>query len=141
MKEKFDFYDYFIFCVILIFSICIGLYFGLNLDQKFKHLWNIFKSKMKSNTINPNEIELNDLKESDGKTMEYLTANHSMGAFPIALSLLSTFFSSSSLLGFPAEVYQYGIQYWIIVFGVCLVPLAGGSLTINFYLYLPFTNQ
>jgi hypothetical protein len=139
MKEKFDFYDYFIFCVILIFSICIGLYFGLNLDQKFKNIWNNFKLKWSKNSIKPNEIELNDLNESEGKTMEYLTANHSMGAFPIALSLLSTFFSSSSLLGFPAEVYQYGIQYWIIVFGVCLVPLGGGLSTASFkFVYLIF---
>ena len=150
-KTKFDFYDYFIFFFILFISIAIGLFFGFNLNEKFKNiLKKFFKSSQK---VNPNsssaksdKLSSDDKKQLDhqgdgeksqdadkptadeeNQTMEYLTANKSMSAFPIALSILATFFSSSSLLGFPAEVYQYGIQYWIIVFGVCLVPLIGGN--------------
>lgn len=119
MKTKFDFYDYFIFVLVLLITVFIGLYFGLHLNVKFKKLWNKWFKK---------NISLHDesADEEANKTMEYLTANQSMASFPIALSLLSTFFSSSSLLGFPAEVYQYGIQYWIIVFGVSLAPVVGG---------------
>lgn len=136
MKTKFDFYDYFIFFVILVVSIGIGLFFGFNLNEKLKKIFKKLINKRKK--VKPQDYDLNviegskkedfgDNDEDENKTMEYLTANHSMSAFPIALSLLATFFSSSSLLGFPAEVYQYGIQYWIIVFGVCLVPLIGGE--------------
>jgi sodium-coupled monocarboxylate transporter 8/12 len=56
---------------------------------------------------------------------EYLIANKSMSALPIALSLLASFFSATSILGFPAEVYQYGIQYWIIVIGLSVPPIFG----------------
>ena len=114
------------------------------MNEKLKTLLQrLFKKSSQVVEPSKNEIDLVEQqygeKEVDGenegekgeeenvKTMEYLTANHSMSAFPIALSLLATFFSSSSLLGFPAEVYLYGIQYWIIVFGVCLVPLIGGN--------------
>lgn len=113
MKTKFDFYDYFIFFIILLISICIGLYFGLGLNEKLTLILDRFKLKFRKK-VTPVEIELEeqskelDENETGSKTLNYLTANHSMGAFPIALSLLATFFSSSSLLGFPAEVYQYG---------------------------------
>lgn len=168
MKTKFDVYDYLIFVFILVLSIGIGLFFGFNLNEKLKTLLQrLFKKSSQVVEPSKNEIDLVEQqygeKEVDGenegekgeeeenvKTMEYLTANHSMSAFPIALSLLATFFSSSSLLGFPAEVYLYGIQYWIIVFGVCLVPLIGGNnyillLRINFlhltlYLILVILN-
>lgn len=118
MKTKFDFFDYFIFILILVITIFIGLFFGLHLNEKLKFLWQKY---LKKNAIHSEQ-------NTGSKTMEYLTANKSMSAFPIALSLLSTFFSSSSLLGFPAEVYQYGIQYWMVIIGVSFAPLVGGKL-------------
>lgn len=147
MKTKFDVYDYLIFVFVLLISIGIGLYFGLNLNQKVNNFFKKLFSKRKvipqtsdHENVDMQQIQSEETQKSGGdsthdkqiepetnsKTSEYLTGNHSMSAFPIALSLLATFFSSSSLLGFPAEVYQYGIQYWMIVFGVCLVPLLGG---------------
>lgn len=117
IKTKFDFYDYFIFILILLITIFIGLFFGLHLNEKLKILWQRY---LKKNVVNSQQ-------NSGSKTMEYLTANKTMSAFPIALSLLSTFFSSSSLLGFPAEVYQFGIQYWIVIIGVSFAPLVGGK--------------
>ncbi|CAF0745577.1 unnamed protein product [Brachionus calyciflorus] len=130
MKTKFDFYDYFIFVVILLITIFIGLYFGLHLNEKLKKLWYRFFRKTKVQKV----------ENEENKTMEYLTANQSMGAFPIALSLLSTFFSSSSLLGFPAEVYQYGIQYWMIVIGVSFAPIVGAFGTGPFFANLKIVS-
>lgn len=101
MKTKFDFYDYFIFFVILLISIFIGLYFGLGLNEKLSLLFDKFKAKFRK--VKPADIELEeksselDENETGSKTLNYLTANHSMGAFPIALSLLATFFSSCNL--------------------------------------------
>lgn len=36
----------------------------------------------------------------------------------------------------PAEVYQYGIQYWIAVFGLMTAPLIGAFCTGPFFLKL-----
>ncbi|XP_022310587.1 sodium-coupled monocarboxylate transporter 1-like [Crassostrea virginica] len=56
---------------------------------------------------------------------EFLMADRSMRSLPVALSVLASFFSASTLLGTPAEIYEYGIQYWISVFGAILAPLTG----------------
>lgn len=59
---------------------------------------------------------------------EFLMADRSMRSLPVALSVLASFFSASTLLGTSAEVYVYGIQYWISVFGAILAPLTGAFL-------------
>jgi predicted PurR-regulated permease PerM len=120
MKEKFDLYDYLTFFFVLFVSIFIGLYFGLNINQKLKSLFN--KSISRKNKTNPAEDEL-EMKKSDttveddkpiesdktvedemtvesDKTMNFLTANSSMSALPVALSLLATFFSSCKKIKF-----------------------------------------
>ncbi|XP_064614404.1 sodium-coupled monocarboxylate transporter 1-like isoform X2 [Liolophura sinensis] len=59
---------------------------------------------------------------------DFLLAGRSMRFLPIAISVLASFFSASTLLGTPAEIYQYGTQYWISVFGAILAPLTGALL-------------
>ena len=48
-----------------------------------------------------------------------------MSALPVALSMLASFFSASTLLGVPVEVYYRGTQYWMSSFGAMAAPLAG----------------
>ena len=96
MKDKFDLYDYLMFFFILFVSIFIGLYFGLNLNEKIKGCFNNLKRRQNKTSPQQDNIELKDsseTKETD-KTMNFLTANSSMSALPVALSLLATFFSS-----------------------------------------------
>ncbi|XP_048746830.2 sodium-coupled monocarboxylate transporter 1-like isoform X1 [Ostrea edulis] len=45
-------------------------------------------------------------------TSEYLVGNRKMAVLPVAISLLVSFESSIMMLGTPAEIYRYGIQ-WI----------------------------
>jgi Na+/proline symporter len=46
-------------------------------------------------------------------TSEYLVGNRKMSILPVALSLMVSFESSIMMLGFPAEVYVYGIMFWL----------------------------
>jgi hypothetical protein len=96
MKDKFDLYDYLIFFLVLFVSIFIGLFFGLNLSAKLKSLINKLKSRKNKTIPVQDEIELksSDQKDEADETMKFLTANSTMGALPVALSLLATFFSS-----------------------------------------------
>ncbi|BFZ25471.1 hypothetical protein BsWGS_28510 [Bradybaena similaris] len=61
-------------------------------------------------------------------TSKFLMAGKDMGCLPLALSVLSSFFSASTLLGTPAEIYQFGTMYWICTFGAVLAPLTGALL-------------
>lgn len=46
-------------------------------------------------------------------TSEYLVGNRKMKIGPVALSLIVSFESSVLMLGFPAEMYGYGTQFWM----------------------------
>ena len=121
MNSKFSVYDYLVFVFILLVSVTIGFYHAICAKYgSFKNLFNLIfkKFKKKSGKV---EIELEDTNEDKNinneddqkntKMGEYLTANSSLGPIPVALSLLATFFSSTALLGFPAEVYQVMKNY------------------------------
>lgn len=48
-------------------------------------------------------------------TQEFIMANRRLGILPTALSMFVSFQSAILILGMPAEMYQYGIQYLIWV--------------------------
>lgn len=58
-------------------------------------------------------------------TGEYLMGNRHMKVVPVALSLMVTYESSITMLGFPAEVYVYGIMFWWALFGFLFANLIG----------------
>ncbi|XP_001660396.2 sodium-coupled monocarboxylate transporter 1 [Aedes aegypti] len=74
--------DYVIFFAMMGMSALIGLYYG-------------FFAKQKQNN-----------------TAEYLLGSKQMKVFPVAMSLTATHVSAVTMLGVPAEMYRYGIQYW-----------------------------
>ena len=62
----------------------------------------------------------------------YLLADRSMGVGPVALSLLSSLFSSIALQGFPADVYYHGPSVnWLLI-----PKMFGGILSVMFYMPL-----
>src|SRR6218665_2337987 len=61
-------------------------------------------------------------------TAEYLLADSSMSAFPVALSIFATFISAGTSLGTPAEIYMQGTMYWMTVWGAMLTPIFGAVI-------------
>ena len=118
MTSKLDSYDYLVLSAVLIISISIGLYHAVKL--KYKKYFKFCQRKV--------EVEQVNKVDENAEMNEYLIANKSMSALPIALSLLASFFSATSILGFPAEVYHYCIQYWMIVIGLSVPPIFGAFL-------------
>lgn len=110
MKHELDIYDYIILLSIFIISILIGLYHGLK---------DIFPGFLKK----PNN------PSSKNKVSDYLSASSSMSTLPVAFSILVTFFSATALLGIPAEIYQYGLEYWVISLGIMICPIIGAYTT------------
>ncbi|XP_063602363.1 sodium-coupled monocarboxylate transporter 1-like [Penaeus indicus] len=68
-------------------------------------------------------------------TKEFLMAGKSMTTFPVAMSLIASFMSAITLLGTPAEVYQYGFLYWLIGWSYILVMPSAA------YLYFPVFHK
>lgn len=62
---------------------------------------------------------------------DFLLAGRNMSPFPVALSLLASFMSAITLLGTPAEMYNYTTMYWWIGGGYLLV-IAGAA-----HIYIP----
>lgn len=62
---------------------------------------------------------------------EFLLAGRNMHPVPVALSLLASFMSAITLLGTPAEIYNYTTMYFWIGVGYLLV-IAGAT-----HIYIP----
>ncbi len=52
------------------------------------------------------------IRKKQNTSKELLLGNRSMGVFPSSLSLLASFMSGITILGNPAEVYNYGTLFW-----------------------------
>ncbi|XP_033191923.1 sodium-coupled monocarboxylate transporter 1 [Bombus vancouverensis nearcticus] len=51
-------------------------------------------------------------------TEDYLLGGKSMGLFPVSASLIASFISGVTILGTPAEIYNFGTQYWITIISI-----------------------
>jgi Na+/pantothenate symporter len=73
-------------------------------------------------------------------TKEFLFADKSMSALPVALSVFASFFSASTILGTPAEVYQQGTMYWMCVWGAIFAPIVGAFVFGPFFHRMSLTS-
>ncbi|XP_046352936.2 sodium-coupled monocarboxylate transporter 1-like [Haliotis rufescens] len=71
---------------------------------------------------------------------EYLLGGRKMYAIPVALSLLVTFMSALTLLGTPAEIYNYTTMYWWLCASFVLAILMSGVVFIPFFFKLGVTS-
>lgn len=62
---------------------------------------------------------------------EYLLGSRKMKPFPVAMSLIASYISGVTVLGTPAEIYNFGTQYWLVVVSIFIM-----GVTVS-YVYLP----
>jgi hypothetical protein len=136
--------DWFTFISILLIPILIGLYHSGILKHLIRRTQRVQLKLKNSKSINAKKtspviseeiIDIEMIEKSIGadKVANYVIANSSMSSLPIACSMLASFFSTTTLLGIPAEVYQYGVQYYICAFSMTLSPLFGAYVTGPFF--------
>lgn len=93
---RFTIYDYVIFAVNIILCSAIGIYHAL-------------------------------APSAEGGTLkQFFVANHKLKVLPLTISLVVSVLSAVTLLGLPAEMYQYGTQYFLNFgsgFGIILTAL------------------
>lgn len=125
-EEEFRFHliDYLVFGSMLVFSASVGVYFGYFNKSKPK----------KQTTTNRHDETLTEKSTTDfgSKSMlEYLLGSRKLKSFPVAMSLVASYISGVTVLGTPAEIYNYGTQYWLII-----VPIFLMGFVVS-YVYLP----
>lgn len=122
---KFHLIDYAVFGAMLVFSASVGVYFGY---------FNKSKSKKTPAGERHHDETLNEKRANDfgSKSMlEYLLGSRKLKSFPVAMSLVASYISGVTVLGTPAEIYNFGTQYWLIIFPIFLMGF------IVSYVYLP----
>ena len=73
-------------------------------------------------------------------TKEFLLAGGKMNPIPVALSILASFMSAITLLGTPAEMYNYSTMYFYIGLGYLLVVAAAAHIFIPVFYKLRVTS-
>ncbi|XP_022911675.2 sodium-coupled monocarboxylate transporter 1-like [Onthophagus taurus] len=108
-KFHFDVFDYAVFAAMLVLSALTGLYYGC-----------------RGRYCKTGEVQ---------NLREYLTGNGDMKPFPVAMSLVASYISGVTILGTPAEIYNFGTQYWLIVVAIIV------SSAIVAFVYLPVFSK
>jgi Na+/proline symporter len=141
--------DYFTFFLILFIPVFIGIYHGGGKDFIKKY----FRKWFNKNKTNENEsIEMDTRTEDAKKVAEFVIADSNMNGVAISFSLVASYFSTTTLLGMPAEIYVYGGQMFITAFANCITPIIGsfvtgpffdnlGIVSINEFLEMRFESQ
>ena len=73
-------------------------------------------------------------------TKDFLLAGGNMNPIPVALSILASFMSAITLLGTPAEMYNYTTMYWYIGLGYLLVVAVAAHIFIPIFYKLRVTS-
>lgn len=121
--------DYLVLALLFAVSILTGFYHGFR-ERIYRFLNR--KKVDKTNDDDQNDPNENE-KNTKNKTHDYLTANSSIGTIPVAFSLLATVYSATTLLGVPVEVYQYGLQHWLVAWGQMVCPLLAAFMVGPFF--------
>ncbi|XP_055713749.1 sodium-coupled monocarboxylate transporter 1 isoform X2 [Phlebotomus papatasi] len=122
-SEYFHFHivDYCVFAAMLILSAVSGTYFGY------------FRRKTPVQIIPPSQGSNKKTGTDFGSLSmsEYLLGSRKLKSFPVAMSLVASYISGVTILGTPSEIYNYGIQYWLMVVPILLMGIAVS------FVYLP----
>ena len=74
-------------------------------------------------------------------TKEYLMANRRLGTIPVGLSMFMSYVSATMVLGNTAEMYQYGVQQWLAMFGSSFAMFLSGILFVPLFFPLNITSS
>ncbi|XP_031619202.1 sodium-coupled monocarboxylate transporter 2-like isoform X2 [Contarinia nasturtii] len=111
-ESHFQIVDYCVFSAMLILSATSGAYFGYVKRRTEKN------AKRKRAPVE-NEVTKKPVSDFGSKSLnEYLLGSRKMKPFPVAMSLVASYISGVTILGTPAEIYNFGTQYWLIIIAI-----------------------
>lgn len=81
------------------------------------------------------------LKDRKKKTVdEFLLGGRKLKIFPVAMSILASFTSAISILGFSQEMYRFGSMYWLIGLSYFLTQPFAAFVYVPLYHNLKITS-
>ena len=83
---------------------------------------------------------IKDQRRKKTDSNEYLLAGRSMSVLPVALSMMGSFISANTLLGTPAEMYNYNTMYWWIVVGFLIAVIGAVQIFVPIFYNLGITS-
>ena len=115
--------DYAVFGIMLVISFGIGVYHAF--------MSSTTKEGLLKNTINfcifsKKKVQIHNFlwfSEPD-----FVMGSRSFGILPMAISLCASFNSAYMILGIPGEIYSYGTQFLIMLFGTGLGVVVAAEL-------------
>ena len=110
VDERFSVVDYVVFSIMLLISALIGIWYGCGPGGRQK------------------------------TTAEYLLGDRRMKSWPIAISILVSFLSAISLLGFPGEIYTYGTQFYVVILSYVLICATTSTVYIPMFRRIKITS-
>ena len=100
-------WDYVLFILMLGASLGIGVYHAFR-DYRRR------KSESKS------VIADDEIIDAEETTASYFIGKRQMNIVGISVSMIATYVHSNLILGYPAEIYYFGAQYWLYCAGQSL---------------------
>ncbi len=73
-------------------------------------------------------------------TKEYLVGGRSMAGIPVGMSLVASFMSAITVLGTPAEIYNYGTMFWWFALSYSIVSLLVAFVYMPLFYKLQITS-
>jgi solute carrier family 5 (sodium-coupled monocarboxylate transporter), member 8/12 len=127
---RFHLIDYLVFGSMLVFSASVGVYFGyFNKSKSKRQKTTTEHQRHHDETYTAEEKKTTDFGSKS--MLEYLLGSRKLKSFPVAMSLVASYISGVTVLGTPAEIYNFGTQYWLIIVPIFLMGF------IVSYVYLP----
>lgn len=108
--DRFSAVDYVVFSIMLLISALIGVWYGCGPGGK------------------------------QTTTAEYLLGDRKMQTWPVAISLLVTYLSAITILGVPGEIYNYGTQFYVVIFSYLFVCAAVSTVYIPMFRRIKITS-
>ena len=108
--DRFSAVDYVVFSIMLLISSLIGMWYGCRPGRKQK------------------------------TTAAYLLGDREMKAWPVAISVLVSFLSALYLLGLPGEIYTYGTQFYVLIFGYVVICATTSTVFIPMFRRIKITS-
>lgn len=79
-----------------------------------------------------------DRRQQSTKT--FLMGNRELGVFPVSMSLMASFQSATTVLGYPSEMYYKGTQFWVAIFGLAVSNIIAAELFLPVFYNLQLTS-